>query len=162
VNFTSRIQSHSSSHPPDPTSALAVPVPRRKTNKQTKNNNNQKTEQNKKYKQKNTHTHTNKPKDKIKVSCFESLVCLVCFIEYPFDQTALFANVRYNESLAWFEASSFCYNINTGSSSKLLWLFCCLRHGDPTAFFLQDWPLHRFQQFIVWQMLGWGNIKPWI
>jgi hypothetical protein len=35
-------------------------------------------------------------------------------------QTAFLADVHYNESLVWFEASGFFYTVNTGSSMGLL------------------------------------------
>jgi hypothetical protein len=38
----------------------------------------------------------------------------VCPTVYPFVHTALLADVHYNESLVWFEASGFCYTLNTG------------------------------------------------
>ena len=52
------------------------------------------------------------------------------------------------EPLVWFEASDFCYTIDTGSSLGLildiLLLSCCCR--DHTALDLQDWFLHISQQ----------------
>jgi hypothetical protein len=39
---------------------------------------------------------------------------------YPFVHTSLLANVHFNESFIWYEASGFCYIINTGTSLGLL------------------------------------------
>jgi len=50
-----------------------------------------------------------------------------CPIEYPLAQTALLINVHCSESLVCFEASGFCYSINTEFSSGLMY------HGDPTG-----------------------------
>jgi hypothetical protein len=44
---------------------------------------------------------------------------------YPFVHTSSLINVHCNESLVLFEASSFCYTINAGSSPDSSWIFCC-------------------------------------
>jgi hypothetical protein len=44
----------------------------------------------------------------------------VCHMGHPFVPTALLANGHCNESLVWFEASGFCYSVNTGTSLGLL------------------------------------------
>lgn len=49
------------------------------------------------------------------------LCCVtVCHTVYMIAQTAFLADVHYNESLVWFEASGFFYTVNTGSSMGLL------------------------------------------
>ena len=51
------------------------------------------------------------------------------------------ANVHCSESLVWFEASGFCYTIDTVSSQGLLLdPVGALCHGDAAALDLQDWP----------------------
>ena len=43
-------------------------------------------------------------------------VVTVCHTSYPFVHTPLLTNVHSNESWVSFEASGFCYSINTRSS----------------------------------------------
>ena len=77
----------------------------------------------------------------------------------PFAQTVLLANVHCSESLVWFEASGFCYTINTGSSLGLLLdtlLSPCVME------ILQLWfsarvALHKLQQFIDGLDVGVGR-----
>ena len=60
-----------------------------------------------------------------------------------------------NESLVWFEASGFCYTLNTGSTPGLFFdipLLPC--HGDPVALVL-----HTLQQFINGVDVGVGQLK---
>jgi hypothetical protein len=58
---------------------------------------------------------------------------------YPFAQTAFLANVHCNESLVQFEASGFCYAINTGVSLRLIgYPVVVLYHGVLAALDLQD------------------------
>jgi hypothetical protein len=51
---------------------------------------------------------------------------VVCPTADPFVHTSLLANIHCNDLLVWYEASGFCYSINTGSSLELfsdtLWL----------------------------------------
>jgi hypothetical protein len=57
--------------------------------------------------------------------------------------------ISINESLVWFEASGFCYTINTRSPLGLLgYPVVALCHGDPAALVLQCLPLHVLQQSI--------------
>lgn len=44
----------------------------------------------------------------------------MCHTLYPFIHIFLLANVHCNKSSIWFEASDFCYTINTESSLGLL------------------------------------------
>ena len=54
-------------------------------------------------------------------SFMEAIVCHYIYPTiYPFVHTSLLANVHCNQSLLSFEASGFCYSINTGSSPGLL------------------------------------------
>ena len=72
----------------------------------------------------------------------DAAVCRgVSHTQYTLVQTALLANVHYNESLVWFEASCFCYT-NTRMSLRLL------SHGDLAALVLQDQTLHTLQELI--------------
>lgn len=52
-------------------------------------------------------------------------VCQNVSLSPPFAQTALLANVDSNESLAWFQASGFCYTIKTGTTLVLLLVSHC-------------------------------------
>jgi len=61
---------------------------------------------------------------KVKESCGESWTVHTI----PFVQTSLLAKVHYNESAVWFEASGFCYMVNTGSSLGLLSVALFLPH----------------------------------
>jgi hypothetical protein len=59
------------------------------------------------------------------------------------------ADVHYNESLVWFEASGFCSTVNAGSSETPLgYPAVALSHGDPAALDLQDQPFHIPEQLI--------------
>lgn len=49
----------------------------------------------------------------------EAAVCTVCLTVYCFVQTALISIVHCTESLVWFDASGFCYTIDTESSPQL-------------------------------------------
>jgi hypothetical protein len=63
---------------------------------------------------------------------------------HPLVHTSLLANVHCSDSLVWFQASGFCYTINTGSSLGLLgYPVVALCRGDPAALDMQDWPLDK-------------------
>ena len=74
------------------------------------------------------------------------LYCVtVCPTVYPFVHTLL-ANVHTSDSLVWYEASGFCYSINTRTPFGYPVVALC--HGDPAALALQDQPLQTLQHFI--------------
>lgn len=91
----------------------------------------------------------NKNKLKFKNVTVEAVLCHSVSHSTPSTQTALLVNVRWNESLVWFQASGLCYTINTefspGCLSDIPWLLCWWRFW---ALVLQDLLLHALQQFI--------------
>jgi hypothetical protein len=79
----------------------------------------------------------NPPKEKNLL--VEAVVCHSVSHSHPFVHTSLLENVHCNGSLVCFEASGFCYTINTGSSPGLSSesVFCqCHRYPAPLD--LQD------------------------
>jgi len=71
---------------------------------------------------------------------------------------SLLANVHCNESLVWFEVSSFYqYWIVTGAPLRYPVFALC--HGGPSALDLQDWPFHTLQQIIDGVDIGVGQLK---
>ena len=86
--------------------------------------------------------------------------CVVCH-RCPQD-TCLsihFANIHGNVSLVWFEASGFCYTINSvlGTPSRCSVVAPCC--GDPAALGLYVWPLPQLQQFIDEVNVGVRQLK---
>lgn len=71
--------------------------------------------------EKKTKTSNDKEKQTNKSISQWVLRCVTeCHPVYPLAQTALLANVRYNESLVWFEAPDFCYTLSAGATWGLL------------------------------------------
>ena len=66
----------------------------------------------------------------------------MCPTFYPSVHTSSLANVHFNESVVWSEASGFCDIINIGSSSGTppSYPVVALCYGDPAALEQQDWP----------------------
>ena len=79
----------------------------------------------------------------------------------PFAQTALHANVHFNESLGWFKVLGFWHNINTEPSQRHLSNILLLSR---IMVILQLWfcstnPLHTFQKFIDGLDVGVDQLK---
>lgn len=95
----------------------------------------------------------------------EATVCVPeCHTVYLFVHTAWLADVHCNESLVWFEASGFCYTINTGSLlgllSDILLLPCVMELLCLWTCRMGPFTCSSSSQ-MGW-MLGWPNTKPWI
>jgi hypothetical protein len=56
------------------------------------------------------------------ISLWKLQCVLVCLTVHSFLQTSLLTNVHCNKLLVWYEASDFCYTINTGTSLDILLL----------------------------------------
>ena len=87
-------------------------------------------------------------------------------ILHPFVHTSLLANVHCNESLVWFEASGFCYTINTGSSlgllSDILLLPCVMEILQLWICRTSPFMHHMLYHCISGGDVGIGQLKPWI
>lgn len=84
----------------------------------------------------------------------------MCHTVYPSVHTSSFAHVNCNESLVWFEVSSFCDTINIASSLRSLQEHVVtLCHEDPAVLDPQDRPFNVPQQFTEDVDLGVGRLK---
>lgn len=77
-----------------------------------------------------------------------------------FAQIALLANVHCNESLVWFKAqASSASSILDNYRAPLRYPIIALCNGDPLALDLQEWLLHKLQQFTDGVDAGVGQLK---
>jgi len=63
------------------------------------------------------------------------------------------------ESLVWFQASEFCYTINTRSHQDSSWISCCYHVSWRTCSFGSAGLAHTFQQVIDGEDVGVGQLK---
>jgi hypothetical protein len=96
------------------------------------------------------------PTQKKKNLIVETERVTVCPTVYPLDHLSLLANVHYNESLVFSEASGSCNIINTGSSPGLLLISCCIME------ILLLWIWRTCSQSSETVDSGMGQPKPWI
>jgi hypothetical protein len=79
--------------------------------------------------------------------------------ELPFVHTSLLANVHCNDSLVWYEASGFCYSIDTGPHWDFSWISCCCSVSWRYCSFESVGPAPSFTPAINEEDIGVGQFK---